>query len=275
MHRQDYHRVHVSGATGNPNAPWLIFLHGLGGGPSDWAAVAPAFTDDYRILTFAQAGSWDADPAGFSPFRHSTTFGFADDLGMLCGDLGIRGAVFVGHSLGANAGVLAAAGDPNLFGGLVLVNASPRYTDDPETGFTSAFSAEELERLLYEMRVDYESWANGFGALAMGNPDRPELAAAFVATLRSLEPRLAISSFRAALTADLRALYRRITVPTLVLQSSEDPAVRTDVARWIATAVPSAHLVELRSTGHFPHLADPDEVVAAIGSFLRDVGAQP
>jgi len=83
--RRTAHRVVVTDNTGNLDAPWMVILHGLGGGPSEWAPVVSAFADDYRVLTFAQAGSADADPGPYSPARHCSPLGFADDLGMPIG----------------------------------------------------------------------------------------------------------------------------------------------------------------------------------------------
>lgn len=122
--------------------------------------------------------------------------------------------------------------------------------------------------MLLNMRSDYETWAGGFGPQVMANPGRPELALEFVASLRALNPQVALTSFRTAFTADFRRIYPRIDAPTLVLQSQNDPAVPMSVAHWVATAIPHATLTELRSTGHFPHVVDPDEMIAAVDAFL-------
>lgn len=182
--------------------------------------------------------------------------------------MGIRGAIYIGHSLAANAGAIAAAGDPGLFSAMVLINGSPRYYDDPATGYRGGFTESDVNELLAGMESDYESWAGGFGTQVMANADRPELASEFVRTLRLLEPPVAQTTFRAAFTADFRKLYPRIAVPTLVLQSRDDPAVPMEVARWVAETIPGAALIELHSAGHFPHVVDPDEVITAIDAFI-------
>lgn len=264
MHRADAHRAAVVGDRG----PWLVLAHGIGGRPRDWDPFVRAFRDDFRVVTFAQAGSTDADPGAFSPSRHSSPLGFADDLGLLCGELGVRDAVLVGHSMAANAGVLAAAGDPGLFSRLVLINGSPCYVDDPQTGYRGGFSAEQVDQLLRTMHSDYDAWAAGFGSEAMANPDRPELALGFVEVLRRLDPQVAMTTFRAALTGDFRSAYSRVQVPTLILQSKHDAVVPTEVGHWIAETIPSSTFVELDAGGHFPHLVDPDEVMGAITGFL-------
>lgn len=252
----------------------MVLAHGIGGRPRDWDPVVGAFADEYRILTFAQAGSTDADPHAFSPARHCSPLGFADDLGMLCGELGVRGAVFVGHSMAANAGVIAAAGDPGLFSKLVLLNGSPCYVDDPANGYDGGFSAAKVTALLDAMQSDYDAWAAGFGPQAMANPDRPALTQGFIDVLRGLDPQVAMTTFQAALTGDSRDIYPRVQVPALVLQSRRDAVVPAAVGRWIAAAIGPAQLAELDSIGHFPHIADPAGVIRAMKTFLSEpIGA--
>lgn len=260
------HRAKVSGDRG----PWMVFAHGLGGSPSNWDPFVSSMGAGHRVLTFAQAGSAEADPALFSPARHSSTLGFADDLSLLCGDLGVRDAVLIGHSIGANAGALAAAADPGLFSKLVLINSSPCYVDDPVTGYRGGFSQAEIEALLQSIVADYDAWAGGFGPVVMSNPERPEYATEFVRVLRKLDPKIAAISFRTAFTGDFRKIFPRVSNPTLVVQSQNDPAVPMDVARWIEAHLPAARLVELQAQGHFPHVVNPGEVIGAIGSFVTD-----
>lgn len=248
----------------------MVFAHGIGGRPRDWDPVVAAFAAEYRVLTFAQAGSTDADPHAFAPARHCSPLGFADDLGMLCGELGVRGAVFVGHSMAANAGVIAAAGDPGLFSKLVLLNGSPCYVDDPASGYRGGFTGADVEELLSGMRSDYDTWAAGFAPAAMANPERPELAQGFVEVLRGLDPQVAMTTFQAALTGDFRGVYPRVQVPTLILQSRGDAVVPESVGRWIAAAIGPSRFAELASTGHFPHIADPAGVIGAMKAFLAE-----
>lgn len=264
MGRAEIHRVVVSGDHG----PWPVLAHGLGGAPSVWDPFVKEFEGDHRVLTFAQAGSEAADPSCFSPARHSSALGFADDLSLLCGEMGVQDAVLIGHSIGGNAAALAAVGNPGLFSRLVLINSSPRYVDDPATGYRGGFSHEEIETLLSSISADYDAWAAGFGPLVMSNPERPEYANEFVRGLRRLDPEVAAIVFRAAFTGDFRKIFPRIDVPTLVLQSQSDPAVPIEVARWMANNIPSARLVELPTTGHFPHLIDPDGVIEVIRPFV-------
>ena len=266
MQRSAAHAVTVHSHDG----PTLLLGHGLGGRPTDWQPLVEAFAPTYRVITFAQAGSIDADPALFNPARHGSLVAFADDLGMLCAELGIREAIFIGHSFGASAGALAAAGDPGVFSRLVLLNGSARYVDDPAAHYRGGFSAEQVSALLREIALNFEAWAAGFGPLVMGQMARQTDVLEFVGVLQQLDPTVAATCFRAAFCSDCRALVGRITAPTLVLQSHRDPAVPLEAAQWLAAAIPAGRLQPLACEGHFPHIVDPAAVIAAVQAFLEE-----
>ena len=73
---------------------------------------------------------------------------------------------------------------------------------------------------------------------------------------------------RATFLADNRDDLAQVTTPTLVLQCQQDVIAPRVVGEYVAEQVPDASLVILDATGHCPHLSAPDEVAAAIESFL-------
>jgi len=247
--------------------PVLVLGHGIGGGQDQWEPVVRHFRGSARVVTFALAGAADADPALFSPGRHASLLGYADDLAMLCSELGLRGAVYVGHSLSAMAGALAAAADPGLFSRLILLNASARYVDDPATGYVGGFSQQQVEDLLTAMAGDFVGWSSGFAAAVMGNPARPVFAEEFARSLRAYSPEVAAIMFRTAFTCDFRSVMPRVLPPTLLLQNAADLAVPPVAAQWLEGAMANASLRVLAAEGHFPHVVAPAEVIAAIEAF--------
>lgn len=248
------------------DGPVVVLGHGIGGGPHQWDGVVDRLRGRARIITFSLAGSPAADPDVFDPSRHASILGFAEDLAMICGELGLREAVYIGHSMSGMAGALASVGDPGLFSRLVMLNASPCYVDHDD--YVGGFTAVQVEQLLTDMSANYSMWAAGFGAHVMGNPDHPELALEFVRTLSALEPEVAAVTFRAAFTSDFRQYVARVPVPTLVVQSLSDPAVPLAAARWLADTIPDGRLVELTASGHFPHVVDAAEVTRAVADFV-------
>ena len=80
--------------------------------------------------------------------------------------------IFVGHSVSAMIGVLAAAREPDRFAALVLVAPSPRYVDDD--GYVGGFTETDIEDLLAALDRNYLGWSSTMAPVIMGNADRPE-----------------------------------------------------------------------------------------------------
>jgi sigma-B regulation protein RsbQ len=258
------HAVTIVGDTG----PTVVLGHGLGGDQRQWAPVVGHLASRCRTVTFDLAGAGACHPSVFSPARHSTVLGFADDLAMVCAELGIRDAVYVGHSMSAMAGALVAAADPGVFRQLVLIGASARYADDPDQGYCGGFSAQAIDELLDAIATDFLLWSGGFAATVMGNPERPQLATEFARTLAGYEPDVALTAFRAAFLGDHRDVVPRVGVPALVLSTTADPAVPVSAARWLAEALPAGELRLLEIDGHFPHVVDPARIITELDAFL-------
>ena len=120
----------------------MMFAHGFGCDQSMWRFVAPAFEDDYRIVLFDHVGAGGSDLASYDRHKYSSLDGYADDVLEICRELELRDVIFVGHSVSAMMGVLAAAKEPERFDKLVLVGPSPRYIDDE--GYVGGFSEEDI-----------------------------------------------------------------------------------------------------------------------------------
>src|SRR3712207_6098012 len=120
-------RVQVTGrADGTP----VVFSHGFGCDQGMWRLVAPAFEADHRVVLFDHVGAGGSDLAAYDRARYGSLEGYAADVLEICRALDVSDAIFVGHSVSAMIGVLAAARDPERIGMLVLVGPSPRYIDD-------------------------------------------------------------------------------------------------------------------------------------------------
>ncbi len=102
----------------------------------------------------------------------------------------------------------------------------------------------------------------------MGNPDHPELAEELTNSFCATDPDIARQFARVTFLSDNRADLPGVTVPTLVLQCSDDVIAPEVVGRYVHEHLPDSELVLLDATGHCPNLSHPDETVAAIKAFL-------
>jgi sigma-B regulation protein RsbQ len=259
--------------SGRPDGPVMMFAHGFGCDQNMWRGVAPAFEDEYRVVLFDHVGAGGSDVSAYSPQRYGSLNGYAEDVLEICAELDLTRVIFVGHSVSAMIGVLAAIERPERFDKLVLVSPSPRYIDD--TGYVGGFSREDIEGLLDSLDSNYLGWSGAIAPVIMGNPDRPELGAELTNSFCRTDPEIAAQFARVTFLSDNRDDLSRVRAPSLVLQCSDDAIAPRAVGEYVHRQLPDSSLVLMSATGHCPNLSAPEETVSAIQAYLRGVGRGP
>jgi sigma-B regulation protein RsbQ len=252
--------------TGNPQGPTVVLAHGFGCDQNMWRLTVPALAEEYRVVLFDYVGSGRSDPSAFSEERYARLDGYAQDVVEVCQFLDLHDAVFVGHSVSAMIGVLAAASAPERIGSLVMVAPSPRYVDDD--GYRGGFSAQDIDELLESLESNYLGWSAAMAPVIMGNGERPELGEELSTSFCATDPEMARVFARTTFLTDSRAGLSTVKVPTLVLESAQDVIAPREVGAYVHQAIPGSELVTLDATGHCPHLSAPEATNAAITSFL-------
>jgi sigma-B regulation protein RsbQ len=255
--------VTVSGlGEGTP----MVFAHGFGCDKGMWRYVAPAFESSHRVVLFDHVGAGGAEASAYDPVRYSTLEGYAADVLEIVESLDLPPVVFVGHSVSAVIGLLAAAQRPELFDRLVLVGPSPRYIDEP--GYRGGFSRQEIDELLETMDVNYLGWSAHIAPVIMGVPERPELGEELTSSFCRTDPDIARRFARATFLSDNRADLARVRTPSLVVQCRHDVIAPMEVGQYVHENLADSELVVLEATGHCPNLSAPDLLVAAMRKYL-------
>lgn len=264
-------RNHVT-VTGRSGGPVVVLAHGFGCDQTLWRLVVPMLEQDFTVVRFDHVGCGHSDPSAWSSERYSTMASYAEDVVEVCRDAGLGPVVLVGHSVSAMMGVLAAAREPEVFAGLVLLAPSPCFVDDPATGYRGGFSATDIDELLESLEANYLGWSGAMAPTIMGNPDRPELGAELTDIFCRTDPAIARVFARVTFLSDNRADLAAVRVPTLVAQCSRDAIAPTGVGAFVHEQIPGSELVTLNATGHCPQLSAPEETAAAIAGFAARVG---
>jgi sigma-B regulation protein RsbQ len=231
-----------------------------------WRLVAPAFEADHRVILFDHVGAGGSDLSAYDVARHGSLDGYTDDVLELCRELDVSDAVFVGHSVSAMIGVLAAIREPERIGKLVLVGPSPCYVDDER--YVGGFSREDIDELLESLDSNFLGWSSAMAPVIMGNPDRPELGEELTNSFCRTDPEIAAQFARVTFLSDNRGDLAGVRVPTLVLQCSDDAIAPPSVGEYVHREISGSTLVLLDATGHCPNLSAPDQTVAAIRAFV-------
>ncbi|MEA2143500.1 MAG: sigma-B regulation protein RsbQ [Solirubrobacteraceae bacterium] len=252
--------------TGRPGGRPIVFVHGFGCDQTLWRFVAPAFEDRFRVVLYDHVGSGASDLAAYDPARYASLDAYASDLLEICRELDLSDAVLVGHSVGAMIAALAAVQDPRRFAKLVLIAPSPRYLDDD--GYAGGFSRADVDGLLESLAGNYLGWSAAMAPAFAGAPAGTELAGVLTNAFCRTDPAIAHQFARVTFLSDTRAALPNVSLPSLIVQCSDDFVVPCAVGDYMQGAMPDAELVVLDTVGHCPHLSSPGSTIDAIGRFL-------
>ena len=251
----------------------MLFAHGFGCDQNMWRLVTPAFENDYRIVLFDHVGAGKSDLSAYDRSKYATLDGYASDVLEICAAEGLYNVIFVGHSVSAMIGVLAALREPERFDKLVLIGPSPRYVNDD--AYLGGFERRDIDQLLEFLDTNHMGWSTTMAPVIMGNPDRPELAAELTGSFCRTDPAIARHFARVTFLSDNRLDLAGVRTPSLILQCSDDAIAPLSVGEYVHTHLPGSHLVVLKATGHCPNLSAPEETIAAMRSYLLQPCPQP
>jgi sigma-B regulation protein RsbQ len=244
----------------------MVFAHGYGCDQRMWRLITPAFAADYRLVLFDHVGAGRSDLSAYRREKYSALQGYADDLLEICAELDVTGGVFVGHSVSAMVGVLAALKEPRRFDRLVLIGPSPCYIDDGD--YVGGFTRQQIEELLEFQESNYLGWSSALAPVVMGNPDRPELAEELANSFCRTDPDIARQFAAVTFLSDNRADLPRLRTRSLIVQCREDAIAPPAVGAYVQQRLADSELVVLDATGHCPHLSAPEATVGAMRAFL-------
>lgn len=161
--------------VGDPSAPPVVLLHGLGPGCGDWDEVALALGDRWRPLAFELRGSYEsarADEYSFELMR--------DDVRAFADALGLERFTLVGHSLGGSVAYLFAEAWPERVDRLVIEDTPPPWPanrpippEPPDLPFDYRMGV----AIMRQLNDPDPAWWDDLGSLSMpallvgGGPD--------------------------------------------------------------------------------------------------------
>jgi sigma-B regulation protein RsbQ len=256
------HHITISGTGTQP----MLFAHGFGCDQNMWRFITPAFDDHYKVITFDYVGSGRSNLAAYDANRYRSLDGYVQDILEICHALDLREVIFVGHSVSAMIGVLAAIREPERFAKLILIGPSPRYIND--TGYVGGFERADIEGLLEMMDKNFIGWARFLAPVVMKNPDHPELTLELEESFCSTDPQIQRRFAEVTFFSDNRNDLPRLTVPALVMQCSDDAIAPREVGEYVHRNLPGSVMRNLEATGHCPHVSHPEETIAVIKEYL-------
>ncbi|MFG2226146.1 alpha/beta fold hydrolase [Streptomyces sp. NPDC048644] len=246
--------------------PGLLLAHGAGGSiAANYGPILNGLAAEHTVVGVDYPGTGDT-PRSASPLSLDE---LADQVVAAGVAEGLGSFAVAGYSVGTAVALRAATRHPERVTALLLT--APFAQPDARLRLSA-----NLWRDLH-VSGDHAQLAS-FLILATLSPSALEavpandLGAVLHAAAQTLPPGTAE---HAELTAriDVRADLARVSVPTLVISTTEDLLVSPALHRTVATGIAGAELAEL-ATGHLPFSERPDEWLQLIAAFLRKTAQQ-
>ncbi len=210
------------------------------------------------LVTFDPRGVGGSDPArSDDEFSRETT---VRDAAAVADAVGLPRSVVIGHSGGGAIALTYALTFPERVSHLILLSTAAWWSDPSPLRTDIGFPSTE-EEMRERMREEVARSVR-----------RPEV---FAHAMDELLPRMRFSPERlkwvvtmGATTYDVRRRLSEIRVPTLILHGREDARVPLARAEELHRGIPGSKLVVLEDCGHWPHVEQRTEFVAAVKAFL-------
>jgi sigma-B regulation protein RsbQ len=254
--------VHVTGQ----GAATMVFAHGFGCDQTMWRFMTPAYHERFRTITFDLVGSGGSDLAAYDRARYASLHGYADDLVEIIDEFATGPVVFVGHSVSAMIGMLASISAPDRFAAQVMIGPSPCYINEGD--YVGGFSRDDIRELLDAMDDNFLAWSQSLAPAIMGAPNRPDLREELTESFCRNDPDIARHFACVTFLSDHREDVPKSSVPSLILQCSDDLIAPHTVGEWLHRNLPNSHLTVIDNVGHCPHMSVPTASSRAIDVFL-------
>jgi pimeloyl-ACP methyl ester carboxylesterase len=213
--------------------PPVVLVHGLTRSTGWWRPTVAALEPDYEVHVVRLPGVPHGDAAEW--------------FGAWLLAEGLAGATVVGHSMGGTVSVLTAAQNPAAVGRLVLIAPAGIVANRSRRSY-----------LIPALRAG----SGSIGRLVLASRD----------VLRFGPIRL-LRVASDLLQADIAPVLSSVRAPTLVIWGAEDRLLPPSLGAVFCAEIPDCRLVTLERCAHVPMLEAPNELNAALRSFLQEAPA--
>ncbi|XP_027349372.1 strigolactone esterase D14-like [Abrus precatorius] len=230
----------------------LVLSHGFGTDQTVWHYLIPFLACYFKVLVFDLAFTPNVNSTLYDSKKYSNFDGYAHDLVSLLDELNLNKTIYVGHSMSAMIGCIAATRKPQLFEHLVLLGGSPRYQN--EEGYEGGFNEPKLDEIFESISKNFSKWAHSFAPDAVG-VNNPSAVSEFEHSLLRMNPSIALEVAKTIFLSDLRTILPQVHVPCTIIQTKNDTIVPVSVASYMKKNLGTHSEVKILQTqGHFPQL---------------------
>jgi class 3 adenylate cyclase len=224
-----------------------------------------------RVIAYDKAGTGLSDPIP----QVATLEERVEDIRTVMDAVGVERASLFGESEGGPTATLFAASYPERTTALILYGSvakgNPTVEELVELGVDPGRAAATFTQL----SVAVDQWGSGLTipALAPSRDNAITRRTAGIFERSSVSPRMAQALLDSLQYIDVTQVAPNVSVPTLVVHR-RDELLPVESARWLASVIPGAKLVELDGVDH-AYFHDGDQILDEVERFLTGGLARP
>jgi 3-oxoadipate enol-lactonase len=246
--------LHRSGS-----GPPLMLLHCLGVDHRFWDFAAP-LARDFTLLRYDLPGH-GGTPVPSAPFLIED---LSTQLAAVLREQRIPRVSIAGISLGGLIAQHFAANHAELVDRVVLVDTTPRYTDEMRAMWGTRAATARTEGVGALVDDLLKIW---FSSACLAQDS--ECVRYVRERLRTTSGEGYALSCEALAKADLRSDAARINKPTLVVCGDDDIPSFLDAARWLSESISGARIAWLAGARHASVLEHPARTISMLSDFLH------
>lgn len=248
---------------GPPDAPALLLINSIGSTREMWSRQMPALTGAYRVIRYDARGHGESS----APRGPYTLEQLGRDALAILDGAGASAAHVCGISLGGMTAMWLGINAPDRVRSLVLANTAARI------GTVDGWNDRIATVRQHGMSPAAEQAMPRWFSPAFHERD-PETVHVFRTMVQNCGVEGYLGCCAALRDADVRDQLSRISVPTLAIASSQDPATPPEGLAFIRDRIPGARMVTF-DAGHLSNVECAEEFTAAVLDFLKAQGPGP
>ena len=246
--------------SGPETAPLLAFSNSIGADLSMWDSQAASLAREFRILRYDMRGQGKSSVIP----GEGTIERFGRDFIGLIDALNLKRVAFCGLSMGGMIGMWLGVNAPERLDALVLCNTAAKIGTEETWNFRISSVRQGGMKSVSGSVI--ERWFT------------PEFRAECPAIVDRVRTMLEVSPVEGYVTccAAIRDMDQTndisgISIPTLVIAGSEDPATPPQEGRFLVEHIRGSQYVELHAA-HLSNIEEAEEFTSALRSFLPGKG---
>ncbi|MDR3607332.1 MAG: alpha/beta hydrolase [Oligoflexia bacterium] len=260
----------------------LVFCYGLVCSSLHWTYQIEHFCHGYQAAWMDYRGHGNSDtPKDMNSLTVET---LAQDLFLFLDEIGIKEAVFLGHSMGVNTVLEVYRQQPERVLGMVLANGTAKRPLE-----TLLFNNNVLEPVFELARMLHRrspALLNKIWTFQKGNPlaraliqfggfnphlTAPEDVQLYVDQMAKLDPSTLLHLIASYDSYDATSWLHEIKVPTLLIAGERDKITPLAQQELLHQLIPGSRLEVIKHGSHCPQMDLPDLVNVKIEQFLKEL----